>query len=579
MPASPPPPRLSLRSRISLALGGFSAVLTLALCLLFGHLLQQRMQTQAVQALGQTAHSAQLLLGHEVTLQLARIQELANSRLLWSQGLDSNYVLDALHRIQRINPYIVWAGVATPQGKLAASTLPTLRGLDASQRPWFLHAQSGPFIGDVSATPHLQSLLPQRPSHTPLQLLDFSAPIRDSRGRLQGVLAMHSDWDWVRTTFENLVQPSHGAQHLQRSPHDLFLFDHAGRLLYAPPNQLTTSHTLRQSLPLQPQGKQAITQVAYWQDDTQPYLNAMVYLQLPALPSDKGWWVVARVPAQIAWADAQRARWLGVVFGVLSGLLAAWVAWALARHVTRDLKTLANACQQLLHTTETSTDHGAQTNRMPVLHSSREVFHLSNALQHMTQQLLHTQQHMQALVKARTHELQQANEALQRLAYTDPLTQLLNRRGFERQATPLLQLAQRHLRALSLIALDVDHFKRLNDTYGHDVGDSVLQQLAQLLLARLRSSDVLARFGGEEFIILLPDTDTADALRLAQELLTHTEQTNFHPASLVTLSAGVAGLQPTHSEGYSHDSLRRLILRADQALYRAKQQGRNRAVL
>lgn len=129
------------------------------------------------------------------------------------------------------------------------------------------------------------------------------------------------------------------------------------------------------------------------------------------------------------------------------------------------------------------------------MNSNREVQLLSASLSHMTQKLLQANDEMKAQVRLRTLELQQANAELERQATTDPLTQLLNRRGFEARAALALALAVRNARPLSVLSIDIDFFKRINDTYGHDVGDMVLQSLARTLAERARDSDVLARFG------------------------------------------------------------------------------------
>ncbi len=132
-----------------------------------------------------------------------------------------------------------------------------------------------------------------------------------------------------------------------------------------------------------------------------------------------------------------------------------------------------------------------------------------------------------------------------------------------------LALAQRSSRPLSLIAVDVDHFKRVNDTYGHEAGDEVLRRMARTLESRLRSSDVVARLGGEEFVALLPDTDLAGAQAIAQVLVTTMAAQQDPVVGTITVSVGVASMR-------GQDSGASILRRADMALYEAKGQGRNR---
>ena len=136
-----------------------------------------------------------------------------------------------------------------------------------------------------------------------------------------------------------------------------------------------------------------------------------------------------------------------------------------------------------------------------------------------------------------------------------------------------LALARRSGRPLSIITVDVDHFKRINDTHGHDVGDQVLQRLAATLATRLRQSDVVARLGGEEFAVLLPDTDLEGARTIAQELVDSQACLGYPVIGGLTISAGVSTLRG------AEDSAQELLRRGDMALYQAKREGRNCVVV
>ena len=170
-------------------------------------------------------------------------------------------------------------------------------------------------------------------------------------------------------------------------------------------------------------------------------------------------------------------------------------------------------------------------------------------------------------------ERKRTEEKLHQLAVTDPLTGLFNRRYFFDVAEREFERSTRITHALAVIIFDVDHFKDVNDTYGHIVGDQVLQSLTQRCLQSLRTYDVMARYGGEEFIIMLPETDAAHAYRVAERLRTIVAETPIAtkagPAE-VTISLGVASV-----ENASDLTFDKLIDRADQALLMVKQRGRN----
>lgn len=157
-------------------------------------------------------------------------------------------------------------------------------------------------------------------------------------------------------------------------------------------------------------------------------------------------------------------------------------------------------------------------------------------------------------------------------ATLDSLTGLPNRRGFDLLAAQAMLEAQREPKPLAALLLDLDHFKRLNDTYGHLAGDQVLSGFARHLASCLRQSDIVCRWGGEEFIVLLKDTDSATALKIAEKirLLIEQQRYTYEGRNMrLTVSIGVTTLQ-------ADDTLHSLLSRADHAMYRAKQTGRNR---
>jgi two-component system cell cycle response regulator len=164
-----------------------------------------------------------------------------------------------------------------------------------------------------------------------------------------------------------------------------------------------------------------------------------------------------------------------------------------------------------------------------------------------------------------------------RLANTDGLTGLYNYRSFRERLEQEVKRANRYHRPLSLIMIDVDHFKLYNDTYGHQQGDYVLAEVARSLQQLSRTSDIVARYGGEEFALILPETDRASAEALGHRLREHIENHTFPggahlPGKTLTISVGIASHTPLAPK-------EALIEAADMALYQAKRQGRNRVVM
>jgi two-component system cell cycle response regulator len=162
-------------------------------------------------------------------------------------------------------------------------------------------------------------------------------------------------------------------------------------------------------------------------------------------------------------------------------------------------------------------------------------------------------------------------------AITDALTGLHNRRYMERHLAALADQAKAARRPLSVVVADIDHFKSINDTYGHDSGDSVLRQFAARFRRYTRSMDLACRVGGEEFIIIMPETTLEQAHqageRLCECIASEPFQANRDTRLCVTASVGIATLER------SDDSVEALLKRADSALYAAKRDGRNRVVV
>lgn len=157
---------------------------------------------------------------------------------------------------------------------------------------------------------------------------------------------------------------------------------------------------------------------------------------------------------------------------------------------------------------------------------------------------------------------------------TDPLLGIFNRRYLDRRIEEEILRAKRHELELSLLMVDIDNFKLVNDNWGHQVGDLVLKHLTQMLATTLRHTDIIARFGGEEFVVLLPHTTESDASRLAEKLRMVVEQTPLHriPELSMTVSIGCSCFLHNDDNAYS------LLERADKAMYFAKREGRNRVV-
>lgn len=217
-----------------------------------------------------------------------------------------------------------------------------------------------------------------------------------------------------------------------------------------------------------------------------------------------------------------------------------------------------------------------------ILFSSMSMLFLRRQAQ-ITKKLNSYKSHLEQVVEERTNELKTKNALLEQeiegkqeiearlkhLATVDPLTSIYNRRKFNEVLSYELRRDERYPGGLSLILCDLDHFKNINDSYGHNKGDEVLKSFTEMVKNMIRSSDTFARWGGEEFVLLLPETGFETAIQLAEKIKQKTENKLFSNTCKMTVSFGI-------TQFLEGDTETALFKRADDALYKAKTNGRNR---
>jgi diguanylate cyclase len=472
------------------------------------------------------------------------------------------HVLDApqeaqalIDRVHSRLPHYVWMGIADAHGTVRVGTEGILIGHDASARPWFAPALKGPFIGDLHKAQMLAKFLPPQPDGEPPRFLDFATPIRDSNGTVIGVLSAHGGWRWAQEIALRLFSADHRPDGVE-----LFIYNRAGDLLLSnregatpvPPRSAPNGHALLE-----------------WSDGR--FMTAAALLPTHAGATDLGWRIVVRQPETVALRLAHHARDTTLIAGLVAIAAFMGLAWLLAGVVIKPMQAIVASARRI--------EGGDTTSEIPTSQVTRELYRLGEALRGMTSTLLRQKQalaeaneELEARVAARTHELQDAVEELDALARSDALTGLANRRAADERLDYELKRSRRSGAALSLMLVDIDHFKRINDRFGHEQGDVALQAVANTMATSLRGMDLVARFGGEEFLVLLPDTDTSQALCVAEKLRAAIAALELPLIGRITASFGVASLTEPET------SASELIRRADIALYAAKGAGRNRVM-
>ena len=525
--------------QIAMIFGAIVLALIVTLSILLGELQATTLRNNAGHALQVVANNTQRIMAVGLQRRLVIVQRLAESEALWAHGLDSPGVRTALQQQQLVDANLAWIGVADLDGVVRASTGDLLLGANVTARPWFAAGLRGSHVGDVHQALLLAKLLPPAQDGEPRRFVDFAAPVRID-GVVRGVLALHGGWEWARTIIESQLPDDATTLSM-----DLFIFDRGGAAIYTTRGLEQRGVALGDRFPrLTQQDDQAAT-VLRWPDGRE-YLTSVATLKPHDPSADLGWLMVARTPVEIAYAPVAAAKGRIFTLGLVAALVAMAIAWLVSGSISRPLSAIQLAAQDVLR--------GKPGATIPRYDSSVELEGLSTALHEMTEDF-------ESRVREHTA-----------LARFDPLTKLLNRRGFDEHLDVAVANAKRRGSPLSVIAIDVDHFKKVNDQYGHDGGDGVLTTLAHLMKTWFRESDIIGRLGGEEFTVLLVDTDLRCAHQVAEQLVEYISQSAFPAVGRITISCGVSKLAIAE-DGIS------ALKRADRALYRAKSDGRNRSVM
>lgn len=267
-------------------------------------------------------------------------------------------------------------------------------------------------------------------------------------------------------------------------------------------------------------------------------------------------------------AITRQNLWLALVAMLIGGTFSVIVV----RQITNPLTELTRVALEMTHG---NTSIRANSLGRDEVGQVAEAFNkMAASIQEREKSLRNFAAELEITVAERTAKLRQQAAQLEKLAISDPLTRIFNRRHFFELAEVEMERAIRYRHPLSLILFDADHFKSINDTYGHPFGDQILISLVHLCEQNIRTVDIFARYGGEEFILLMPQTDCEAAQKTAERLRSVVEsspQTHIGKTTHLTISVGLACWQPEQKI-----NLAELVQQADEALYISKQTGRNR---
>lgn len=478
---------------------------------------------------------------------------------------DADDIRTVLEDIQSSFPAYTWIGFAKPDGTVVAATGGMLEGVSVAERPWFQNGLEGPTVEDVHDAKLLAELLGPTESGEPFRFVDVAFPVYGPDGALIGVIGSHLSWTWaasIRDAMLELLDPS-----LRTA---IWVLRADGRAVLGAPYD---------SSPLAPSVIEAINN-----GDTRPFIDEtgepMMMAAVRAGTEEEigiDWIVVARRPVSTALASVNDLTVNILMAGLLLAVAGVFLAWRISLRVTHPLTALTRQVNQIGRdpTASISRERGSSD----VLLLSSAVRSLLNRIgtAHEAQVVAETAaSQLQERMDERTRTYGEHINALKQLADTDPLTHLLNRRAFLIFADDAMSYFRRYGRGIAVFVVDIDYFKRVNDTYGHGVGDDVIEAVGSAIAAQVRTTDKVARFGGEEFVVLLRETDSEGALTLAERIRETIADTILdargHSGINVTVSIGLAMARQGDVD------ISAVIERADRALYEAKSSGRNRVI-
>jgi diguanylate cyclase (GGDEF)-like protein len=545
----------TFRSRLALAIGAMALGVGLPFYLYVTHIYGQQLVREREQALHELAESVASVVSLNLGERLREIGLVARMAPGLAGPQTDAAEAATLNALQAAYPVYAWIGATDTQGVVRVATGGLLEGQAVAQRPWFAGGLRGPYLGDRHRAELLQSLLaPASPN--PLYFIDVAVPITAPDGRVTGVLAAHLYWRWAAHMVASIVPGKSARQQI-----DVFLVDQKGHISY--PDRVPGATQVPAALSL------GAPQVLDSWAEGGRYLSVALPVPEAWPASPLGWRVVVRQPLDVALGDLIELQRVVLVVTVLASLAFLLLAWWGARVISRPLEVLTGLALRVEQGEEdVQLDPGAR---------SAEVRALSAALKGMAGTLIARRQalersnhELEDKVAERTAELARSNEALERLARHDTLTGLPNRRACDERLLLEFERMRRSGLVYAVMVLDIDHFKQVNDGHGHAAGDQVLRHVADLLRGQLRSTDFVGRSGGEEFLVLLPQTPPDEALRVAQKLRHGVDTSDAPVVGHVTLSIGVSMGEP--GQGDPEMAVRL----ADDQLYRAKQNGRNR---
>lgn len=459
-----------------------------------------------------------------------------------------------LDNLQNTFPDYAWIGIAGLDGKVFAASRGLLENADVSQRPWFKQGQMGLRAVDYHPAVLLGKLLPAQTD--PWRFVDMAIPLQQMDGTARGVISIHLSWDWTRRVARGLLTPA-----LREYGAEILVVRNDGTVLLGP-NELEEKKLDTASVRLALQGQTGFM-AEVWPDGRR-YLVGYSLTGEAGNAASLGWTVLVRQPESVAMAAWDTLEHNLVGASLMLGLVLATLAAYAARRMARPLMVLGRSLEQRSAGVAELIEEIGGFHEAQVL--SRSLHNMLAAEEEHRSALQRMNEELESKVEQRTADLHA-------MAMQDILTGLPNRRALMAALPKAIDSADRSGRPCAVLFLDLDGFKGVNDTYGHEEGDELLKQFGRRIVDAVRKTDMVVRLAGDEFVVVLELLSLPSTVQEVAEAMQPKLRAPFQlQTTTITLSASIGGA--VHMPG-EPETLDRLLGRADHAMYVAKRKGKD----
>jgi len=547
----------TFQNRLAVMFGAIALLVGIPTAVYVDHVYTDRLVRDRGEALHNLAATMASVLSQNLRERQREIEYLAELPALRTTPVDENTLEPLLRGLQKSHPYYTWIGFADLSGRVKIATRGLLLGVSVEQRPWFVHGRTRRYLGDLHEAVLLAKHLPLEPGMGPVRFIDFAAPVLDENGQVKGVVAAHAHWNWANQAVRTMAPQMAKADKM-----DILIANGKDQVIY--PQEFDA----RVSAPKPPAGYAFF--IDRWQSDTD-YVTASAPIEEVIVDNPLHWRVIVRQPKHVTLKDVEAIQRILIAASLVAAFALLAVTWWSASLISRPLRQLSLLAKRV--------EQGDETVSLELDTHSVELRRLAKAVRGMASTLIQRRDALAEVnagleqrVRDRTAELERLNVELRSLARRDALTGLANRLAANERIREEYLRFKRSQTPYAVLLLDIDYFKRINDTFGHAEGDTVLRHVGEVLRASVRETDFAARFGGEEFLVILPGTDLQSACGVGEKLRRAIESSPIQPVGVVTVSIGVA----LSAAGFMNEE--DVVQQADRCLYEAKRAGRNRVV-